>query len=1266
MKLLEIKKLKLINFLGITLLIFLNFGCSKLKEPLKEENSGCSALECHPATLLQKRTPETGKHSVHLARGFDCTYCHYNYIDNKNHKNGKLDVDSSAVIVYFNSTASRTDLTTYWDNSSSTCNNLKCHGSLNWYTTSTLTCIDCHASGTTIDPLTSGAHSRHVTDAAYDCEECHKDYRTDSSHMNGQMDIPSGSPDMIKFNSAMNPSGSYTVSSKTCTDLACHGLSLSSQGTDITPEWDKPSTGACGTCHDVEVSGGADLVVTSGSHESHFDTARGPGITDTECGTCHSGEDASTHADGTINFNDSKDFSNTAVCDTCHSPGGSYDGVNDPDVGAKNVWISGVYTGDALISGKEKWCVTCHDNSPSVIDGVTAPNIAGDESGSFTYGTGYGYYKTGHGLDSGKTYPASGGVVFGAGIGCDGCHDLAFTHIDGAARTFDCGDGCDSSEYRQSYRLDMVGGLDPMEMPRTSVSPRIQDASFTLCFTCHTSTLFTDSGNANTNFRITGYDNLHWTHLDIYNQRYRADWTDYETLGVNSRISCVTCHNVHGSTNLVMLRTGTLINKEPGLKIWYDNNSVITFKSGVEPSPNNITLIDSTGYYWHESSASNICSPCHGGWSQFDRVPNWSGEMPVLTWTLETNYIADGVYPTNVGSGQTAEFRVKYTDQQNNAPAVIELWIDLNDDGDYNDIGEKNAISGADGGDTDYTDGKIYTVTLTVDYPAGVTDSYINYRFYATDGTNTATGTPTGNTSLRIDENNAHDVPSEYSTIQAAIDDTDNDNITTVLVDDGTYMENINFGGRAITVKSVNGSSLTAIDGGSNGSVAIFNSGETSSSVLDGFTIQNGGGVMWGGGIFIDNSSPLIRNCYFTSNSVSAHGAGIYMSGSSSTVENCTFSNNSAIMDGVIYINSSAAVITNCIFTNNSVRYGGGIYVRDSGSTVNISDTSISDNTAKAGTTGFGGGLCINNSTVAITNINISGNSAYQFGGGVYITGSSNVTISGNSVINGNSTDTLDGGGIYVNGSILNITGGTVNNNIGRNGSGICLVSSSSAVITGVAIKGNSNTIATNGSGGGIIITNSTATIDKSIMTGNSNVQYGGGLYIADTTSAVEITNSIIADNRAEYFSYSEGGGFSLDNASLILMNCTVADNISQRNGSAIRTLNSSIITITNTIFDGNSANTTGNEIQGSSSTLNMDYSIYSTTLDNVGTNNIGANMLSTSPSFVDAADGDYHLSSGSSGIDTGTASGAPADDIDGTSRPQNGLYDMGAYEFVP
>ena len=77
-------------------------------------------------------------------------------------------------------------------------------------------------------------------------------------------------------------------------------------------------------------------------------------------------------------------------------------------------------------------------------------------------------------------------------------------------------------------------------------------------------------------------------------------------------------------------------------------------------------------------------------------------------------------------------------------------------------------------------------------------------------------------------------VPEEYPTIQSAIDSSSDGN--TVLVSAGTYYENINFNGKNISVIGED-RETTIIDGGQNGSVVTFESGEEASAILNGFSI---------------------------------------------------------------------------------------------------------------------------------------------------------------------------------------------------------------------------------------------------------------------------------------------------------------------------------------------------------------------------------------------------------------------------------------------
>jgi hypothetical protein len=63
-----------------------------------------------------------------------------------------------------------------------------------------------------------------------------------------------------------------------------------------------------------------------------------------------------------------------------------------------------------------------------------------------------------------------------------------------------------------------------------------------------------------------------------------------------------------------------------------------------------------------------------------------------------------------------------------------------------------------------------------------------------------------------------------------------------------------------------------------------------------------------------------------------------------------------------------------------------------------------------------------------------------------------------------------------------------------------------------------------------------------------------------------------------------------------------------------------------------------------------------------IQTGSASGTVLAT-PAFVNRGQGDYHLSSGSPGIDSGTPTSAPSNDINGGARPQGSGFDIGAYE---
>ena len=170
-----------------------------------------------------------------------------------------------------------------------------------------------------------------------------------------------------------------------------------------------------------------------------------------------------------------------------------------------------------------------------------------------------------------------------------------------------------------------------------------------------------------------------------------------------------------------------------------------------------------------------------------------------------------------------------------------------------------------------------------------------------------------------------------YTSIQKAIEDAASGVKQEVILLPGHYIEPIDFRKKAITVRSTEGLpqadgtlalgriSTTWIDGGQNGTVVSFASGEDSASVLQGLTIT-GGRAAYGGGILCSNSSPTIRNCLIMGNRATASGGGISCFESQAFFDNCTIvGNRSDYLGGAIETceNGDVSRFTNCIIRHN-------------------------------------------------------------------------------------------------------------------------------------------------------------------------------------------------------------------------------------------------------------------------------------------------------------------------------------------------------------
>ena len=195
-------------------------------------------------------------------------------------------------------------------------------------------------------------------------------------------------------------------------------------------------------------------------------------------------------------------------------------------------------------------------------------------------------------------------------------------------------------------------------------------------------------------------------------------------------------------------------------------------------------------------------------------------------------------------------------------------------------------------------------------------------------------------------------VPADQPTIQAGINAASNGD--TVLVSAGTYYENINFNGKAITVTSASGPATTVIDGQQASATVSFISAETNHAIISGFTIRNGSF----GGVNIFNASPVISGNVITANCSDQGGVQAYQG--APTIQQNLITDNGLTPGctdfGGIYIiyDNGAQILGNVIAGNQ----GGGIYLLGSGVNHLIQQNTIVANLGP-GIYSFGSGITL-------------------------------------------------------------------------------------------------------------------------------------------------------------------------------------------------------------------------------------------------------------------------------------------------------------------
>jgi hypothetical protein len=451
-------------------------------------------------------------------------------------------------------------------------------------------------------------------------------------------------------------------------------------------------------------------------------------------------------------------------------------------------------------------------------------------------------------------------------------------------------------------------------------------------------------------------------------------------------------------------------------------------------------------------------------------------------------------------------------------------------------------------------------------------------------------------------------VPADQPTIQAGINAaTDGD---TVLVADGTYLENINFMGKAILVASLfvtcgdtNHINNTIIDGSQPAnrdaaSVVTFNSGEDTTSILAGFTITGGVGTYVqemdatvGGGVLCRDAGARISYNDIVGNYVNgdykAGGGGIASLKSSDdhwiVIENNSISDNYANSSGFsgfgggIYSNNCSIIRNNIIQDNHcdnpgaTAANGGGVLLEKLTGSDSIRAYIINNKiryNSIEGDYAEGAGIESIKVIVEILDNEISYNSgtgAYQaFGGGIL----THMTPGAVKIINNEiSYNSLTANDIPVGGGIVAQFGYDSylieNNYIHHNE---CFGASGHGA--GILVNGNycETTIQNN---------------DVSFNTGSGTNSSTGFIRIITPHEQVNILNNVFSENLVTTATYCYGGIFVWDAfyQRIVVDGNLFLNNHSDKYDGAFYARNSNNLSLTNNLFKGNTANNNGGAV---------------------------------------------------------------------------------------
>ena len=372
------------------------------------------------------------------------------------------------------------------------------------------------------------------------------------------------------------------------------------------------------------------------------------------------------------------------------------------------------------------------------------------------------------------------------------------------------------------------------------------------------------------------------------------------------------------------------------------------------------------------------------------------------------------------------------------------------------------------------------------------------------------------------------------------------------------------------------------------------------------------------GCVYPDNSTGIVvDSCLFEANKTSGQnfGAAMFTWQSSYSVTNCTFRGN-VCYNALVYNDGREGgkfgSWENCLFENNkATNFGGGLYNWQAN--CSIRNCTFRNNTAPSAASLFASGT-LNNSSYKAENCLFEDNKSTNFGGSAIYNSSAKFEVR-NSTFRGN-TSTSSAAAIYNRTSVGTYYGCTIDSNSANYGGAI------------------SN------------YTGDKTTYDSCYFKLNK-ADNGGGAMHTGFNSAVTLKRCTFEENKARV---GAALGIQNDSTSLTIEGCTFKANNAEIRGGCIGGYTSGVkITVRNTFFDNNSADT-GGAIHITEDSLNLSQLTVESSIfqENLAFTQGGAvNLQNADAQFTNCLfNGNLNIGAGAGGAISSNASGGKTLDV--------------------